>query len=143
MMTIDDTANAAMLAGQSSCVLLVEDDPLVCARLEKLITEAGFGVLSVESCREALSAASMLTFPLMIIDRMLGDGDGLQLIATMRERSAPNRVFIMLLTALDQPEEVSQGLDAGADDYLSKKAPDSELLSRLQSAIRTVHLRMK
>lgn len=132
-----------MLSEQASCVLLVEDDPVARERLETLITTAGYGVFSVESCAEALAATSMLTFPLMIIDRMLGDGDGLQLISTLRARSSPNRVFIMLFSALDKPDDLAEGIDAGADDYLSKRGSDDELLDRLKSAIRSIHLRMK
>ena len=142
-MSTDTTRNAKMLSGQTSCVLLVEDDPLARERLEALIAAAGFGVFGVESCAEALAAASMLTFPLMIIDRVLADGDGLQLIATIRERSLPNRVFIMLYSTLDHPDDLAKGIDAGADDYLSKRASDEELLDRLKSAIRNVKLRMK
>jgi DNA-binding response OmpR family regulator len=130
-----------MLANQSSCILLVEDDPLVRERLEALISAAGFGVISVGSCGEARAAASALVFPIMIIDRMLGDGDGMDLIAELRRQCAPSEIFMMLLSARDASADLEQGMKAGADEYLSKRASDEELLKRLRSAIRTVRLR--
>jgi DNA-binding response OmpR family regulator len=80
---------------------------------------------------------------MMIIDRELGDGDGIDLIAEFRKLCTPNRVFMMLLTARDSAEEIARGLAAGADDYLSKRSSDEELLTRLRSALRIVKLRTR
>lgn len=139
-MQINDTFQCETLSSQASCVLLVEDDPLARERLELLITAAGFGVFSVASCKEARDAVQAVVFPIMIIDRMLGDGDGIELIAELRLRCFPNRVFMILLSALDTAEDIAGGLAAGADEYLSKRGSDEELLGRLRAAIRVVKL---
>lgn len=137
-MKLDDTSQLKTLAQQSSCVLLVEDDALARERLELLIGAAGFDVFSVGSCKEARDAAAAVVFPIMVIDRMLGDGDGLGLIAELRERCAPNRIYMMLLSALDGDADMKGGLAAGADAYLSKRGSDEELLRKLGTAIQVV-----
>lgn len=140
-MQSSDTQVSQMLSDQSSCILLVEDDHLIRERLEALISAAGFGVVSVGSCSEARAAASALVFPIMIIDRMLGDGDGMDLIAELRQVCEPSEIFMMLLSARDGSEDFEKGMAAGADAYLSKRASDEELLNHLRAAIRTVRLR--
>ena len=141
--SLNDTSQCQTLTEHASCVLLVEDDPLARERLELLIATAGFGVFSVASCQEARDAAAAVVFPIMIIDRMLGDGDGIELIAYLRHRCFPNRVFMMLLSALDTADDIAGGLAAGADDYLSKRGSDEDLLDRLRAAIRTVKFQVR
>jgi len=141
--TLNDTLQCQILTAQASCVLLVEDDPLARERLELLIAAAGFGVFSVASCKEARDAAAAVVFPIMVIDRMLGDGDGIELIADLRRQCSPNRVFMMLLSALDTEADIAGGLAAGADDYLSKRGSDENLLDRLRAAIRTIKFQVK
>lgn len=138
-----DEQVAASLAAQAACVLLVEDDPLVRERLEILITSSGFEVISVSSCKEARDAVTAVVFPIMVIDRKLADGDGIELIAELRERCRPNRIFMMLLSALDSPAEIANGLAAGADDYLSKRSSDQQLLGRLRAAIDVIKFQTK
>ena len=137
-MQVSDTSQQKTLTAQSSCVLLVEDDALARERLALLITTAGFDVFSVASCREAREAVAALVFPIMVIDRMLGDGDGIELIAELRAHCAPNRIYMMLLSALDTADDIAGGLAAGADDYVSKHGSDEELLQRLHAAISVV-----
>jgi len=137
-MSVNETSQQKVLAAQSSRVLLVEDDELARERLELLITAAGFDVFSVASCKEARDAAAAVVFPIMVIDRTLGDGDGIELIADLRARCAPNRIFMMLLSALDTADDIAGGLAVGADDYLSKRGSDKDLLQRLRAAIQVV-----
>lgn len=141
-MDTNSLAQSKSLRSSASCILLVEDDPLTRERLEVLIEAAGFGVISVASCKEARDAVNAVVFPIMIIDRMLGDGDGLDLIKDLRRRCLPNRVFIMMLTALDTANDIAEGMKAGADDYLAKKTDDRELLDRISAAIRLVKLQV-
>jgi DNA-binding response OmpR family regulator len=129
--------------GSALDVLIVEDDALMRERLETLIEDAGYGVVSVSSAGEARNALSALFFPMIIVDRMLGDGDGINLCRELRQRSTDSHVYIMLLTALDSPEEVTEGISAGADAYLSKRSPDSELLERLRSAWKVIKMPTK
>lgn len=119
-MVNSNSAESKQSTGQGFNILLVENDELVRAHLDQILEIAGYGVLSVGSCKEARHAASALVFPMMIIDRELGDGDGIDLIAEFRKLYGFNRAFVMLLTALDSEDEIARGLAAGADDYLSK-----------------------
>jgi DNA-binding response OmpR family regulator len=124
-------------------VLIVEDDELLRARLEALVESAGYGVIGVGSAAEAREALGALFFPMIIVDRMLGDGDGMHLCSELRQRSSDSHVYIMLLTALDSPAEVAAGMLAGADAYLSKSAADSELLAQLHSAWKVIKMPTK
>lgn len=124
-------------------VLIVEDDALLRARLEALIEGAGYGVVGVGSVSEAREALSALFFPMIIVDRMLGDGDGIKLCSELRQRSTDGHVYIMMLTALDSPLEVAAGFSAGADAYLSKRAGDAELLAQLRSAWKVIKMPSK
>lgn len=128
---------------ESMPLLLVEDDDITRDRLEGLLTRARFDVYSVSSAREAREMMRALVFPLVVIDRILGDGDGISLIGELRRRYEPHRVFLMLFSALDSEEERRSGIAAGADDYLSKRSSDEELLGRLTAAKATVRLRSK
>lgn len=130
-------------SGSALDVLIVEDDALMRARLEALIEGAGYGVVGVGSAGEARKALSALFFPMIIVDRMLGDGDGINLCSELRQRSTDSHVYIMLLTALDSPAEVAAGLMAGADAYVSKRAADSELLEQLRSAWKVIKMPTK
>ena len=138
-------ANPEAFKSKSSAldVLIVEDDALMRQRLEALIESAGYGVVSVGSAGEARKALNALFFPMIIVDRMLGDGDGINLCSELRQRSTDGHVYIMLLTALDSPAEVAAGLTAGADAYLSKRAADSELLEQLRSAWKVIKMPTK
>ena len=67
----------------------------------------------------------------------------IELISELRQLCAPNRIFVMLLSGRDSPDEIVRGLDAGADEYLSKSSSDEALLTRLRSALRIVKLRTR
>jgi DNA-binding response OmpR family regulator len=128
---------------QTTCVLLIEDDELARARLEAVIERAGYGVFSAANAAEARQALGLVIFPIVIIDRVLPDADGIQLCREVRALSAPNRIFAMLLSARDSAEDIAAGIAAGADDYLSKKAADADLLERIRLAIRKIRMAMK
>jgi diguanylate cyclase (GGDEF)-like protein len=88
----------------------------------------------------ALEALAEESFPIVVIDRGLEDGDGIRLCREIRQSSSPGYVYIILLTARDSREDVVAGLQAGADDYLSKTVSESELIARLNTASRIVRL---
>jgi len=124
----------------SPCVLVVEDDPLTQARLELLIETAGLAVVSVPSAKQARAALRAVFFPIVIVDRMLEDGDGIALCGEVRRQRVQSRVFLMLWSALDSASDIAAGLAAGADEYLSKCATDDELLAKLGAARRVVSM---
>ncbi len=124
-------------------LLLVEDDEMQRDRLERLLSTANFSVCAVASVEEARRAMEALVFPVVVIDRKLGDGDGIALLSELRRHYAQHRVFLMLFSALDSDDDRNKGLAAGADDYLSKRTSDEELIQRLTAARDKVRLRSK
>ncbi|MEK0163269.1 response regulator transcription factor [Phaeobacter sp. A36a-5a] len=110
-------------------ILLLEDDPEIGTWTVKGLMAAGHVVDWIENGREALLAATTRDYDVLIFDRMTPDLDGLSALKTLR--SARIATPLILLTALGAVEDRVEGLEAGADDYLSKPFAMSELLARI------------
>ena len=122
-------------------VLLVDDDELVVERLRDLLTTAGYEVVCASNGAAALESLRREFSPIVILDRNMPGMDGLELTRTIRDGTHyPGYVYIMLCTALDSEDEILTGLNAGADDYLSKRASGTQLLARLATARRILTL---
>lgn len=124
-------------------VLIIEDDELTSTRLELLTEQCGHGALSAHSIVQARQAMAAVYFPILIVDRMLGDGDGIDLCREYRKRHPDNGVYIIMLSALDSQDDIDAGMAAGADDYLSKRASDEEFILRLKIAAQKMHVSPK
>jgi DNA-binding response OmpR family regulator len=107
-------------------ILVVEDDVWLGPALKGRIEQAGLVVDVVASCGDAYAAAASVEFALVVLDRRLPDGDGLDQVKTSRLLQPGIR--IIMLTALDKTDNKVEGLDAGADDYLTKPFHADELL---------------
>ncbi|MDP9082981.1 MAG: response regulator, partial [Pseudomonadota bacterium] len=121
-------------------LLLVDDDELVTERLKISMVEAGYDVRTVCDGASALIALQRDFRSIVILDRSMPGMDGLALCRAIRERSWPGYIYVMLLTAHDSEGDILLGLDAGADDYLSKRVSDAELVARLNTATRVLSL---
>jgi diguanylate cyclase (GGDEF)-like protein len=121
-------------------VLVVDDDPLMRERLEVLVMAAGFEVSTATSGREALEKLRRDYCPIVISDWSMPDMNGVELCRAIRAESFPGYVYFLLLTARDSHQDIVAGLDAGADDYLSKRVTEEELVARLRTAKRIVAL---
>jgi diguanylate cyclase (GGDEF)-like protein len=121
-------------------VLLVDDDEIMLAHLQALIEQAGFEVSTCSSATAALEALEQNFTPLIITDRNMPGMDGLELCRRIRARPWPGYAYLLLLTAQDEESEIIAGLDAGADDYLSKRMSSAHLLARLRTAQRILGL---
>lgn len=139
-MSPQSTRSSSNAAVTSLNVLIVEDDELLSSRLELLLEQHGHGSLSVTSVEEAYQALSAVYFPVLIVDRMLNDGDGLELCRRMRDRHPDRRVYILMLTAKDSECDIMAGLEAGADAYVSKRIREVELLAHLKKATEVIYL---
>jgi DNA-binding response OmpR family regulator len=115
-------------------ILLIEDEPEMAALVAHNLGTAGFLVDQVGSTDEARLALQLARYGLVLLDRMLPDGDGLKLLPAIRA-SQPGSPVI-LLTALDRLDDKVRGLDAGADDYLTKPFFADELMARIRAALR-------
>ncbi len=131
-----------MLRDLAPRVLLVDDDEIMVERLRDLVTAAGYEVSTAASGEQALEVLRKEFAPIVILDRnMPGGMDGLELCRAIRDGSHyPGYVYIMLCTAHDTESEILAGLNAGADDYLSKRASGAQLIARLACARRILTL---
>lgn len=121
-------------------VLLVDDDELVLARLRELVSAAGFQVCTATDGSQALDLLERSFTPIVILDLNMPGLDGLTVCRTIRQRVWPGYVYILLLTAQDAEQDILEGLHAGADDYVSKRASSAQLLARLRTAQRILTL---
>lgn len=121
-------------------VLLIDDDELVLEHFQPLIEQAGFVVETCLNAASALQALEQNFAPIIITDRNMPGMDGLELCRQIRRRPWPGYAYILLLTGQDEESEIVAGLDAGADDYLSKRMSTGHLLARLRTAQRILGL---
>ncbi len=121
-------------------ILIVEDNPVSRKLLEKTLKKGGYKVVSASSGEEALEKLKKEFFPIVITDWMMPGMDGLELCRQIRTMDLPGYVFIIVLTAKDTKEDHIEGLEAGADDYLTKPFNFPELKARLKSGIRILEL---
>ena len=117
-------------------VLVVEDDGAVRNSLKRSLEFNGFEVSLASDGAEALASIGGLTPDVLIMDVMMPRLDGLE--TTRALRKAGNQVPILVLTARDAVGDRVEGLDAGADDYLTKPFALEELLARLRALLRRI-----
>lgn len=112
-------------------VIIVEDDPLLADGLAVGLKLNGMNAEVVGNCADARHALAAGGFDAMVLDIMLPDGSGLDLLRDLRAQG--ERCPILLLTALDETHDRVAGLDRGADDYLGKPFDLDELAARLRA----------
>ena len=115
-------------------ILLIEDEPKIARFLSQGLREEGHQVTATADLASAREALALHEPDLLIVDRMLPDGDGLDLIRGLRR--AGDRRPALCLSARDRVEERVEGLVSGADDYLVKPFAFEELLARVNALAR-------
>lgn len=115
-------------------ILLVEDEPTLRAQLRQGLQEAGYAVDETDNGRDAHFLGDTETFDAVVLDLGLPMLDGLSVLK--RWRDAGRAMPVLILTARDNWSEKVAGIDAGADDYLTKPFHMEELLARLRALIR-------
>lgn len=115
-------------------LLIVEDDPVLSDGLTVGLGLAGFTADAVDTLADARAALEGGGFAGVVLDLMLPDGSGLDLLSELRQ--AGSRIPVLLLTARDGVRDRVSGLDAGADDYLGKPFDLDELAARLRAMLR-------
>ncbi|MBA7477442.1 hypothetical protein ES707_12853 [subsurface metagenome] len=118
--------------------LVIEDEPEIARYLGRLLREVSAIVDIVESISEAKQALDSFKYDLAIVDRMLPEGDAIVIVAALSQ--LPDRPAIIMLTAKDTKEDVIDGLNSGADDYLSKPFEPQELVARIRAVLRRPRL---
>ena len=115
-------------------ILIVEDDPRMATLLERGLRGEGHQAFVASDGREGLEFADLRDYDVLVLDILLPVLDGFEM--TRRLRGAGNRTPVLMLTARDAAKDVVEGLDSGADDYLTKPFAFEELLARLRSLAR-------
>lgn len=116
-------------------LLLIEDDPPFRQLLTTTLENQDYQVLAIENGREGMSAVRNENPSLLILDLGLPDIDGQEVIRRLRMWS---ELPIIVLSARNQEIDITQALDNGADDYLTKPFSNAELLSRIKAMLRRV-----
>lgn len=115
-------------------ILVIEDEKKTAAFLAKGLREAGFAVDVAHDGETGLKQARAAKFDLLIVDIMLPNKDGWEVVSELRRKGV--RAQILFLTARDSVRDRVKGLELGADDYLVKPFAFSELLARVRSVLR-------
>ncbi|GAB1817838.1 response regulator transcription factor [Herbidospora sp. RD11066] len=116
-------------------LLVVDDEPTVRELLSATLRFAGFEVSSAATGTEAVEAVRVLRPDLILLDVMLPDLDGFQVVRRLRDLARPP-VPVLFLTARDSPADKVTGLTLGGDDYVTKPFDLPELLARIRAILR-------
>jgi DNA-binding response OmpR family regulator len=122
-------------------ILIADDEDIARLELESLLRRHGFDVVETADGTEALEALRQKVAPkLAILDWMTDQLDGIEVCRQLRADDRLKSVYVILLTSRGDREHVVQGLQAGANDYVTKPVDREELLSRVQAGAQTVRL---
>lgn len=117
-------------------ILLAEDDKRVASFISKGLEENSYRVKSVHEGYQAIQELMQNEFDIVILDIMLPDISGIEVCTLLRTRKITTPIIIV--SALDTPEEKVKGLQSGADDYISKPFLFDELLARINAQLRRI-----
>lgn len=117
----------------SLTILAVDDEPAILDSVELALSSQGYAVITASSGRAAVELFDHAKPDLVVLDRLLPEGDGIWVLGELRRRG---EVPVLMLTALDDLEDRVSGLDHGADDYLAKPFRVKELQARVRALLR-------
>ena len=115
-------------------VLIIEDDDITAREIAEILRKAGFETNRQANLADGIDAVAIAPFDVIVLDRMLPDGDGVAAID--RLRAVRDGVPILVLSALGRAANRIEGLDLGADDYLAKPFDPEELGARVRALLR-------
>jgi len=118
-------------------ILVVEDDPRLASLIQFCLVREGFQVRQAADGEQALQEFDLAQAPdLVVMDVMMPYRNGYELLADLRRRPAWEHVPVIMLTGRSREEDVVQGFDLGANDYLIKPFRPSELVARIRKLLR-------
>jgi two-component system, cell cycle response regulator len=121
-------------------ILIADDDAVTRKLLERTLTKKGYQVSVEDDGRKAFEHFQKKFFPLVVSDWMMPGMDGLEICKAIRNVETEGYVFIILLTSRDNRQDIVRGLEAGADDYLTKPFNPAELVARINTGVRILEL---
>ena len=128
-------------------ILVVDDVPANVKLLEARLSAEYFDVVTAMSGREGLAICERAECDVVLLDVMMPDMDGFEVCRRLKSNPKTHHIPVVMVTALDQPSDKVRGLDAGADDFLTKPIAELALIARVRSLTRlkmvTDELRMR
>jgi len=120
------------MMSQKSTILIVDDEPIGRQLIDAILYKEGYDLQFAENGKEAFEKAKTVNPDLILMDVMMPEIDGFEVCQMLRDDKEMNNVPIILVTALDDIDSRIRGLEAGADDYISKPFDRLELLARIK-----------
>jgi len=127
-------------SGKVYTILLVDDERLVRMITKRRLNTLHYRMLEAENGREALEILEREKVDLVLSDWMMPELDGPGLCQAIKQDERLRSIHFILMTALDQPAQIAEGLTRGADDFLPKSASDQEILARVGAGLRARQL---
>jgi len=115
--------------------MVVEDDQGVSSFIILVLEEEGYEVLHVDNFAAALAFLDKETVDMALLDRNLPDGDGLDICRKLRRKAGGRAIPVLFITGKKDLNDIADGLDVGADDYLVKPFGQDQLLSRVRALL--------
>lgn len=123
-------------------ILVVDDEEPVLHLVELLLRRVGYTPILAHNAKEAADILKQKPLPdLMILDLMMPGISGIELLRQMRSRDVFDNLPVVILSALADPDQIREGLSAGADRYLTKPYLANNLVSTVQDVLRTGRLK--
>ncbi len=122
-----------------SKILIVDDEPFNVDYLEQELEDLGYETISATNGQEALEKVATEMPDLILLDVMMPIMDGFTACRLLKENEETRLIPIVIMTALGNVEDRIKGIEAGADDFLTKPVNERELLARIQTALRVKH----
>lgn len=116
-------------------ILVVDDEEDICAILKFNLSKEGYEVVTANSAEEALTL-DIASFDLLLLDVMMGGMSGFELTGKLKTDPKTGGVPVIFITARDTEDDAVEGLDLGADDYISKPFSIREVISRVKAVLR-------
>lgn len=137
---MEENRKEAAASQKNVSILVAEDDPVARRLLEKKLKDWGYRVYKADNGEKAWEILRQPDLRIAILDWMMPGIEGPELCFRLRQTKKPRYTYLILLTAKDTSFDIIQGLEAGADDYMTKPVNFMELKARLQTAHRIIEL---
>lgn len=121
-------------------ILIVEDEPIYRRMVKRYLLEVGYDIVEAEDGQTAWELFQQEPFHLVITDWMMPGLNGPQLVQNIRSSEQINYTYIIMLTAMNDKDNVVLGLESGVDEYLTKPFNSKELIARVASGMRILRL---
>jgi two-component system phosphate regulon response regulator PhoB len=117
-------------------ILIVEDEPAISEMIEVALVRANFEVIKADDAEEAMRLLGDVLPELVLLDWMLPGASGMEFARRIKKEELTSHIPIIMLTAKGSESDKINGLDAGADDYITKPFSPRELIARIKAVLR-------